>query len=59
MFITGTNAGETYDAWLCSLADIGVNTLALVIVVNYRNDTQMNLIYTVLDSMEIVPLDDV
>ena len=53
-FITGETAGgETYSAWLRSLADFGEERLALVVVIRYRNDFERSLIYGILDTMYI------
>ena len=53
IFVTGENDGETYSAWLRSHSDFGNDSLALVIVINYRNDAQRDLIYDILDTMHI------
>jgi len=52
-FVTGENGGETFSAWLRSLSDFDLDSLALVVVVNYEDITQSDVIFTILDTMYI------
>ena len=59
MFITGINAGTTYEAWIRSLSDMGEENMLLVFVVKYQNEAQKLAIYNILDSMLFALRDEV
>ena len=52
-FMTIEMAGETYSAWLRSLADFNTERLALVVVIKYQNIMESDLIFSILDTMYI------
>jgi hypothetical protein len=53
VFVTGENEGETFEAWLRDLADLGAGSLALVVVVRHSTEEERDALYRVLDTMSI------
>ena len=53
VFVTGQSNDQTYSAWLRSLADLDVASMALVIFINYHTDLQRDMLYDILDTLHI------
>ena len=58
LFVSGSHDGIEYEAWLRSMSDFGQDTIALVFVIYYEDQTQRDALFNVLDTMEIVILED-
>ena len=57
IFVTGKNDGITYEAWIHEPLDGGEFGLTVVFVINYENETQKNVLYELLDTMEMATED--
>ena len=53
IFVSGDNQNVTYNAWLISLANYDLDTLALVVVVKYESEAQSEVLNSILDTMFI------
>lgn len=56
--ITANKGGETYELWMHDLSDSGFDSLSIIFIINYSNDTQKNALYEVLDTLEIMQAED-
>ncbi|MCL2045679.1 MAG: hypothetical protein FWG88_04780 [Oscillospiraceae bacterium] len=60
VYVTGTSdGGETYEAWIHTISKDDVDqaeAYGMVFVVRYRYNEQKNLLFSILDSMELVPV---
>ena len=53
IYSIGSNGIDNYEAWLSDITDLGVDRMALGFVINYENDSQRDMLYAILDTMEI------
>ena len=53
--VTGTKDRITYEAWIHSFADIGIDDAGLAVIIYYQNDIQRDNLHLILDTLEMVP----
>jgi len=56
IYAIGASNGVTYEAWVCSLTEVGEDGMVLIIFVYYENEEQKAALYNILSSMEIAPI---
>ena len=59
VLVTGVKGAETYEAWIHSIPDGDSdpsNDIGLAFVIQYSSDEQKNAIYTILDSLSLIPV---
>ena len=44
----------TYEAWIYSFSDVGYSEVGVEIVIYYQNPLQMNVLYEIIDTLELV-----
>jgi len=55
ILVSGEGNGATYEAWIYSFPGDAGDNMGVAFIITYSNDEQKNAIYTVLDSMEMIP----
>jgi len=52
--VTGSMEKTTYEAWICSFADVGSVDTGIAIIIYYDNPLQKNALYEILDTLKFV-----
>jgi len=52
-YVSASRDGETYEAWI---VDPRLDDFGFAIVINYRTEAQRDMLYSILDTMEIVEM---
>lgn len=55
MFASGEKDGEKYEAWIYTFSEVGLDDMGVEFILHYRVDEQKNALYSILDSMSLVP----
>ena len=54
-FVSGEIDGEKYEAWIYRFTEAGIDDMGVEFVLHYRVDGQREALYTIIDSMSLIP----
>jgi len=52
---SGSRDGSNFDVWIHRFTEAGYEDIGLAFVISYQNDAQRDMLYDIINSMEIVP----
>jgi len=53
--VSGVSQGSTFEAWIHRLSAPDPEDIALAFVINYQNEAQKDLLYDIINSLDIIP----